>query len=82
MVIPIARSRIDESFGPPARLDYGGFGLACGAALGLVWGLVRGNQVGWSSAEVVASLTAGTLLTGRSSPGSPLSRRPGWLIRS
>jgi EmrB/QacA subfamily drug resistance transporter len=64
LVIPLVISRIEESFGPRARLDYGGFVLATGAALGLVWGLVRGNQAGWSSAEVIASLTAGTLLAG------------------
>jgi MFS family permease len=33
-----------------------------GAALGIVWGLVRGNVAGWGSAEVVAMLVAGTLL--------------------
>ncbi len=33
-----------------------------GAALGIVWGLVRGNSVGWGSVEVVASLAAGVLL--------------------
>jgi MFS family permease len=30
-----------------------------GAALGLVWGLVRGNRAGWGSVEVVATLVAG-----------------------
>jgi len=33
-----------------------------GAALGLVWGLVRGNRAGWGSFEVVVSLAAGILL--------------------
>jgi hypothetical protein len=27
--------------------------------LGIVWGLVRGNQAGWSSPEIAGSLTAG-----------------------
>jgi MFS family permease len=30
----------------------------------LVWGLVRGGQAGWSSAEVVATLAAGAILLG------------------
>jgi MFS family permease len=31
-------------------------------ALGLVWGLVRGNQAGWGSAEVLGALVAGAVL--------------------
>jgi MFS family permease len=34
-----------------------------GGALGIVWGLVRGNSAGWGSIEVVGSLAAGALLT-------------------
>ena len=36
--------------------------LVSGAALGVVWGLVRGNDAGWGSAEVVGALTGGVLL--------------------
>jgi len=32
---------------------------AAGAALGLVWGLVRGNAAGWGSVEVISALAAG-----------------------
>jgi len=48
-----------------ARPTYdvrGRTGLITGAALGLVWGLVRGNSAGWGSAEVLGSLIAGALL--------------------
>jgi len=51
-----------ESFGPDTSLDISGLALVTGGALGLVWGLVRGNQAGWGSVEVVASLAAGALL--------------------
>jgi len=51
-----------ESFGPPAGFDFRGLGLVSGAALGLVWGLVRGNAAGWGSVEVVAALAAGAAL--------------------
>jgi MFS family permease len=61
-VIPLALRRIEESFGPRTPLDIGGVLLITGAALGVVWGFVRGNRAGWGSLEVVTSLTAGFLL--------------------
>jgi EmrB/QacA subfamily drug resistance transporter len=62
-LIPLALSRIRESFGPAAALDLPGLVLITGAAFGLVWGLVRGNSAGWGSAQVVSALAAGVLLT-------------------
>ena len=43
LAIPLVLRRIDESRGPRASLDVPGLLLVTGAALGLVWGLVRGN---------------------------------------
>jgi EmrB/QacA subfamily drug resistance transporter len=63
LVIPLAVRRIEESRRSVARLDLGGAALVTGAALGLVWGLVRGNAAGWGSAEVAGSLAGGALLT-------------------
>jgi EmrB/QacA subfamily drug resistance transporter len=63
LAIPLVLSRIDESVGPRVGLDGRGILLATGAALGLVWGLVRGNSAGWGSAEVVGMLAAGLVLT-------------------
>jgi EmrB/QacA subfamily drug resistance transporter len=57
--MPLVLRRIPESYGPRARLDLGGLALVTGAALGIVWGLVRGNQAGWGSVEVVGALAAG-----------------------
>jgi EmrB/QacA subfamily drug resistance transporter len=62
IALPLILTRLEESFGPQARLDVRGVALATGGALGLVWGLVRGNAAGWGSAEVIASLAAGALL--------------------
>jgi EmrB/QacA subfamily drug resistance transporter len=62
VLIPLARCRIAESFGPRARLDIAGVLLVTGSALGLVWALVRGNHVGWLHAEVVGSLIAAGVL--------------------
>jgi EmrB/QacA subfamily drug resistance transporter len=60
--IPLALARLDESFGRDTSLDIRGLLLVTGGALGLVWGLVRGNPAGWSSPEVVAALALGAAL--------------------
>ena len=56
VLAPLALRRMGESYGPPARLDVPGLVLVTGGALGLVWGLVRGNAAGWASAEVLGAL--------------------------
>ena len=58
-LLVITFARIDESFGPRSDPDLLGLALATGAALGLVWALVRGNPAGWGSAEVIATLALG-----------------------
>jgi EmrB/QacA subfamily drug resistance transporter len=59
VMIPLALRRLDETRGPSSRLDLPGLGLASVGLLGIVWGLVRGNGQGWTSPEIVVSLTAG-----------------------
>jgi EmrB/QacA subfamily drug resistance transporter len=61
--IPLVLRRIDESHGPKAALDLPGIALVTVAALGLVWGLVRGNAAGWGSAEVIGALAGGAAFT-------------------
>ena len=58
---PLVLARMRESFGPNTSMDLRGVGLVAAGALGIVWGLVRGNSAGWGSVEVVAALTAGAL---------------------
>ena len=62
IAIPLVLTRMQESYGPRARLDVAGLALVTGAALGIVWGLVRGNGVGWGSAEVLGTLVGGVAL--------------------
>ena len=62
LAIPLALRRLKESYGPRAALDLPGLALGAGAALGLVWGLVRGSAAGWASPEVAGSLAAGGVL--------------------
>jgi EmrB/QacA subfamily drug resistance transporter len=62
LAVALVLTRLDESFGGETALDIPGLALITGAALGIVWGLVRGNSAGWASLEVVAALVAGTLL--------------------
>jgi len=59
---PLVLARMRESHGPRASLDTTGLALVTLGALGIVWGLVRGNQAGWGSLEVLSTLIAGVLL--------------------
>lgn len=62
IVIALVRSHIEESFGSHATLDVVGLLSVSGAVLAIVWGLMRGNSVGWRSLEVTVALYAGILL--------------------
>jgi EmrB/QacA subfamily drug resistance transporter len=58
-LVPLAATRLTESFGPRPQLDIVGLLLAGLAALGVTWGLVRASAVGWGSVEVLATLAGG-----------------------
>jgi EmrB/QacA subfamily drug resistance transporter len=60
--IPLVLTKMKESHGPDTALDLRGLALVTGGALGIVWALVRGNQVGWTSIETIATAAAGALL--------------------
>ncbi len=59
VAIPLVLTRVPESRGPRAAFDVRGLALVTAAALGIVWGLMRGNDAGWGSVEVIGSLAAG-----------------------
>jgi EmrB/QacA subfamily drug resistance transporter len=61
-LVPLALTRLDESYGPSKQLDLPGLALASAGLFGIVWGLVRGNSVGWASPEIVTALAAGAVV--------------------
>ncbi|MFQ6326512.1 MFS transporter [Nocardia sp. CWNU-33] len=61
VLVPLVRMRLTESFGAARTVDYLGIVLVSVGALGLVWGLVRGNESGWASAEVVGAFVVGAV---------------------
>ena len=62
LAVPFVLTKVKESRGPDSGLDLAGLALVSGGAFGLVWGLVRGNQAGWASFEVLGTLAAGVAL--------------------
>jgi EmrB/QacA subfamily drug resistance transporter len=61
-LIPLAAARLTESRGEVKHLDLAGLALGSSGLFGIVYGLVRSQSLGWSSAEVVVSLAAGAAL--------------------
>lgn len=60
---PLVLARIGESRDAhPAPLDPLGLALLTPAALGIVWGLVRGNAAGWGSVEILGAFAGGAAL--------------------
>ena len=75
VLIPIAARRLTESRGPYGTLDLRGLGLASTGAFGVVFGLVRAQSLGWTSAtrsvrfdRRQAALLTGFVLCGAAAP--------------
>src|SRR5215207_9705213 len=62
VLAPLILLRLDESRGPVSRLDLPGLALASTGLVGIVWGLVRANEAGWTSVGIVGSFVLGTAL--------------------
>src|SRR5215213_1657603 len=62
VLAPLAFLRLTESRGPSSRLDLPGLALASAGLVGIVWGLVRANDVGWTSAGIVGAFLVGAAL--------------------
>jgi EmrB/QacA subfamily drug resistance transporter len=63
-LLPIALLRLGESRGESRSLDLPALGLVSAGLLGVVWGLVRGNEHGWTSLGVAGPIAAGVVLLG------------------
>src|SRR4051794_39866855 len=62
VLLPFAARFLTESFGPEARLDLPGLGLAAAGLFGLTFGVIRSTALGWGSPMVVTSIAAGAVL--------------------
>ncbi|MQY06160.1 MFS transporter [Actinomadura macrotermitis] len=62
VLLVLAPGFLAESHGPAKRLDPLGTLLVTGGVLGVVLGLVRGNEHGWTSAQVLGALIGGAVL--------------------
>jgi EmrB/QacA subfamily drug resistance transporter len=60
--VPLALLALPNSFGAKLRADVVGLVLAGVGVLGVVFGIVRGNDAGWSSFQVLGSLIGGGAL--------------------
>ncbi|CUU54087.1 drug resistance transporter, EmrB/QacA subfamily [Parafrankia irregularis] len=60
-VIPLAFTRLTESREPSSRLDVTGTVLVSLGLFGVVLGVVRGQDHGWTSAGVLSALIAGVV---------------------
>jgi EmrB/QacA subfamily drug resistance transporter len=63
LLIPLALTRLTETYGASSRLDLPGLGLVSAGLFGIVWGLIRGNAEGWASPQIVGALAVGLALT-------------------
>jgi EmrB/QacA subfamily drug resistance transporter len=59
---PASLRILAESRGPNSRLDLRGVALASTGLLGVVFGIVRAQALGWTSTTVIGSIGAGVLL--------------------
>lgn len=64
VLIPLALTRLTESRGPSRTLDLPGLGLAGAGLLGVTFGIVRAEALGWTSATVLGSMIGGLALLG------------------
>ncbi|MBM7504369.1 MFS transporter [Agromyces aurantiacus] len=60
--IVLVRAVLPNTLGERKPLDLPGVALAGLGVLGIVYGIVRGNDAGWASAEVLGSLGLGAVL--------------------
>ena len=61
VLVPLSLLRLTESHGPAGKLDLRGVALVSVGMFGIVWGLIRGNGLGWTSPEILVAFALGFL---------------------
>jgi EmrB/QacA subfamily drug resistance transporter len=62
LAIGLGMRLLPETQGAPERIDLVGVALVTAGVVSLVWALVRANDVGWSSPEIISTLVVGSAL--------------------
>ena len=62
LAVPLVLLALPNTLGERVRADVVGVALAGLGILGVVYGIVRGNEAGWDSTEVLGSLVVGVAL--------------------
>jgi EmrB/QacA subfamily drug resistance transporter len=59
VLVPLALTRLTESRGPAPSLDLRGLALIGPGLLGITYGAIRGQALGWTSATILISFAVG-----------------------
>jgi EmrB/QacA subfamily drug resistance transporter len=59
VAIVLSMVRLEESHGPDGALDLVGLGLVSTGLFALVWGVIHGNELGWTDPQIAGALTIG-----------------------
>jgi EmrB/QacA subfamily drug resistance transporter len=62
VMIPLAARLLPRGATSPSRLDLPGVALVSTGLLGVVFGVIRGNEHGWTTAQVLGPIMAGVVL--------------------
>src|SRR5947209_3025039 len=58
-LLPLILLRLDETHGSSTKLDLPGLALASTGLIAIVWALVRANDAGWTSPQIIAAFILG-----------------------
>src|SRR4029079_14247420 len=62
VLLPLGWLRLAESRGPADKLDLPGLVLVSTGLLSVVWAVIKGNELGWTSPTILGFMALGVLL--------------------